>query len=285
MNFQLREETGVAHARVTRNSRLKEFVLGLPLHPIAVDEWLRYGSIYVDGLRVRQDREVRQGQIVRLHTRRKNYVTTELRPRVVFDHEEFLVLDKPAGLPTHPTLDNYIQNAKVQLETELGQPLFVTHRLDITTEGLLILAKAKDAQALINKLFAKGRVEKLYRAEAAKDVAPGPYTHWMNPESRIPKEMSLTAVDGWWECRLEVLAVERGSHRVRLLSGKTHQIRAQFMAVGAPLKGDAIYGSTEPWTGAGLGLFCEELKLRFRNPEFHFRRNPVAGAPPDAPTT
>lgn len=151
-----------------------------------VAEWLCYGSVYVDGRRQRQDVELQPGQIVRVHTRRKQFPVAgnlRLRERIVFDHEEFLVVDKPAGLPTHPTLDNFLDNTKVRLENELGCQLFTTHRLDVSTEGLLILAKNNRAQTIFNRAFAQRRVKKFYRSLNEGPVSPeSTLTTW------IPKD-------------------------------------------------------------------------------------------------
>lgn len=283
---QVREDTGIVHFRVQESASLLEFLLSADLTPLAirptrdwVDECLHYGCVYVDGLRRRENFELREGQVLRLHTRRKNYATdvAELSSRVVLDEDEFLVLDKPAGLPTHPTLDNYVDNAQFRLSEERGAPVLVTHRLDIATQGLLILAKNKGAQAALNKAFAKGRVEKIYRALTATGVAPGAHAHFMDPQSRVPRRVSESEEPGWWPCRLEVLeslphAMGRLSE-IRLLTGKTHQIRAQFAALGAPILGDATYGSADAYrTPHGIALECYRMRFPFRSREFEVRR-------------
>src|SRR6185312_1406398 len=156
-------------------------------------------------LRQRQDVRLRPEQVLRVHTRPKRFhYPASLLAHLALVENEFLVLDKPAGLPTHPTLDNYLENAKTLLEQELGQPLYTTHRLDVPTQGLLIFAKTPDAQRLINKMFAKARVEKTYRACNEKRVEPGLYVHYLDPQSRVPKTLSPEAQAGWQECRLQV---------------------------------------------------------------------------------
>lgn len=278
MNKQIRADTGICHLRVDRETGLSDFLLQCDLHPLEVRpdtevirEWLHYGSVYVDGTRVREDMRLQPQQIIRLHTRRKSYVARDvrLRDRVVFENEDFVVLDKPAGLPTHATLDNYIENAAYLLSQELGQRLFVTHRLDIATSGLLVLAKSKESQAGLNKLFAKGKVTKIYRAFTDGPIPLGLHVHYMNPESRVPKELCMDRVEGWWECRLEVLESARANEQwlstIRLLTGKTHQIRAQLSFLGQPILGDSDYGSTQIFSIGGIGLQCAELHFVLNN--------------------
>jgi 23S rRNA pseudouridine1911/1915/1917 synthase len=281
MMKQVRADTGIVHLRVPSATNLREFLLRADLEPLPIsidekliDEWLHYGSVYLEGKRLRENCELRPDQIVRLHTRRKTYVTQipRLRGRIVFDHPDFLVLDKPSGLPTHATLDNYIENAAYLLTQELGYPVYVTHRLDVATSGLLIMAKSPKAQAAMNKQFAKRQVVKVYRARVSSPVAPGLVVHYMDPESRIPKIMSASPVPGWWECRMEVLSYENGLVTINLLTGKTHQIRAQLKALGAPIDGDAAYGSGRPARSGQIDLECHALGFRWMQEDFAIKK-------------
>lgn len=293
---QIKIETGICHFRVTAPARLREFLLASDLSPLPIsidnkliDEWFHYGSVYVDGVRRREDVELASDQIVRLHTRRKTYVAEIpiLRDRIIEENEDFLVLDKPAGLPTHPTLDNYIENACYLLSQEMGIPLYVTHRLDVPTEGLLILAKSPAAQAGLNKLFSKRRVEKIYRVWTSSPVGTGEKVNWMNPESRVPKEMSDAPVENWWECKLIVQSCEKSGDEylstVQLLTGKTHQIRAQFRSLGSPILGDQVYGGKERAAALGIGLECYRLKFRWKQSDYDVVRNLRFHAGSDSP--
>ena len=229
------------------------------------------GSIYLDGKRLRENIQLKPEQVLRVHTRRKRYWhEAELKNRIVEDHDEFLVLDKPGGLPTHPTLDNFRENAKVMLEEELKIPLFTTHRLDVPTQGLLIIAKSADAQRLLNKNFSLGRVEKWYRSINEGQVPLGLYTHFINPETRVPRTIQNEEVQSWWRVQLEVerhgKSPEGFWHEMKLLTGKTHQIRAQMSFMGAPILGDTVYGAREtPTSLERIALECFKLSFRFRS--------------------
>ena len=271
---QISADTGICHFRIDTATRLTDFLSQLELEelnlsgtPDLARDWISTGGVYVEGRRLTTDADLQPGHLVRLHTRRKRYPAAQLggwRERVVFWHEDFLVLDKPSGLPTHPTLDNVEENALRVLQNELSQPLYTTHRLDIPTAGLLILARTPKAQAGINREFALGRVEKIYHALASQPVELGPHTHYINPETRVPRAIGVTAEPGWWECRLEVQGrqpVPGGyRHQVRLLTGKTHQNRAQIAALGAPLNGDVTYGGP----AGEFGLVCSSLTFSWR---------------------
>lgn len=269
----------VEHHLVTSPQSLTQFLQARNLTNDQISYFLNMGCVYVDGVRIRAEINLQPGQVIRLHKNPKSYDwdrSLSLKDRIVFDHEEFLVLDKPSGLPVHATLDNFVDNVKFILEKELGQVLYSTHRLDIPTEGLLILAKTKDAQALINKIFAKRRVEKIYHALTLTAPKAGPHVLYLNPESRVPRESSVEPRAAWWECRLEIETIQ--SHnlgycsRIRLETGKTHQIRAQLSSLGCPILGDELYGSREKYVHERLALECYSLSFTYRSRTVTVRR-------------
>lgn len=268
----MNKDTGIRFMKVDADVPLTRFLD----HLTSVEELIRVGAVYVDGKRQREDLRLAIGQVVRVHTRRKRFPAAELggwRRRLVHDHPGFVVLDKPSGLPTHATLDNFEENAKFVLERELGCSLYTTHRLDVPTAGLLILAKTAEAQTRLNGVFARGLVSKIYHAVSHARLAPGAYRHFLNPETHVPRTVAREARPGWWDCRLRIEAtghLRDGNHwhRVRLLTGKTHQIRAQFTAEGAPLVGDETYGGVP----GPFGLECYEMSVPFGSEIFTFRR-------------
>src|SRR4029079_6682078 len=111
------------------------------------------------------------GAVVRIHLEPKRYSVDreDLRRRIVFENENFVVVDKPSGLPMHPTLDNLRENLLWAFENRY----FLTHRLDVPTSGLVVLAKTKKYQSLFNTLISERKVRKLYEALTHKPVAEG----------------------------------------------------------------------------------------------------------------
>lgn len=276
----------ILHLAVARECGLKEF-LAQHADPSRIEFLLHHGCVYVDGVRRREDLVLRETQIVRLHLQPKSYSweRSPLKNRIVFDHNEFFALDKPPGLPVHATLDNFVDNAKYILEQELGKTVYSTHRLDIPTQGLLLFAKTPSAQTLLNKMFAKRRVEKIYFAITETEVGLGEHVLWINPETRVPRETSFTPRENWWECRLEVLDVQKIEegfcHKIRLITGKTHQIRAQLSALGAPILGDTTYGSTQSYVPERLALECHSLSFTYRSETLTLTRpNSISRTPP-----
>lgn len=266
---QIKLHTGICHFRVARDMELLEFLGAQDFSPLAVsaadlEHALAFGAVYIDGRRQLSSTGVRAGQVLRVHTRPKRYAmidVAEARARIVFEDDDLIVFNKPSGLPTHATLDNAHENAKALLERVLSRPMFTTHRLDIPTRGLLLLAKSAPACSRLNARFARGEITKIYRVQTDASVALGEYTHYIDGAAHVPRPISREPREGWWTCRLVVEARElvQGAyvHRVRLLTGKTHQIRAQFQALGAPVVGDELYAGhpdTRPF-----GLECVSL--------------------------
>ncbi|MGE4130603.1 MAG: pseudouridine synthase family protein [Bdellovibrionales bacterium] len=273
----------IHHFAVTESDFLSHFLIEKGYTAEDLAYWYEFGAIYVDGLRFRSDTQLNPNQIVRLHTKPKRYQWEgSLKELIVERTEDWLVLDKPSGCPVHPTLDNYVENAKTALERELGIPLFSTHRLDIPTSGLLIFALNKLAQRQINQAFAKHQVTKIYHAITDQPVSQGPHVLYLNPESRVPREHSVEAHDSWWRCEMVIEeSAERDGrfcHRIRLLTGKTHQIRAQLAALGAPICGDEIYGSK--YVHERLALECYSLSFAFRSRTLAWTRARTIAVPP-----
>lgn len=289
---QIHSDTGICFFKVAEPMDLSDFLKQADYSPLSVDpqasvidEWLDYGCVYIDGRRQRQNVPLLSEQVIRLHTRRKRYwqAKTPLADFIVENNEEFLVLDKPAGLPTHPTLDNFRDNAKVLLEKELQIPLYTTHRLDIPTEGLLIIAKTPGAQRVLNRGFSLGRVEKTYRSINEAEAPLGLHTHYMDPEGRAPRVVQREENTAWWRCQLEILrsgkCTDGNWHEIRLLTGKTHQIRAQMSLMGAPVLGDTMYGGEKKTFHERIALECYKLSFTFRSGTFAISRPKSIVAP------
>lgn len=272
------EANGIFHFRLDHAVALCDFLLSQGHEKEFVEGLLHQGAVFVDGRRQRQNTSLQSGQIVRLHTRPKKYrwAVGPLVDRIVFEDEFLLVLDKPSGLPVHATLDNYVENAKYVLEQETQKTVYSTHRLDIPTEGLLIFAKDAKTQSSLNGLFARRQVEKIYRAWTETSVPVGPYRLFLDGLAKVPRPHSFEPRDQWWECRLSVLKSENSGgtycQTVSLETGRTHQIRAQFSALGAPILGDATYGSTWKLGEGRIGLECKSLRFRYRGRDYFIER-------------
>lgn len=261
-------EYGVQHLVCDRKCSLHEFISTLCGQDRA-QELIELGAIYINEVRATApSMELNLGDKVRVHSSPRRFaIPQDMKERIVQSTEDYIVIDKPPGIPVHALVDNSRENLLAALETQLGHRFFITHRLDVETSGLLVFALSPDAQARLNRGFANGEIKRVYNAVVESPLEPGIYTHYMQPSPKTPKIVSTTPHMDWLRCDLKVLSCaqihsERGlvttsqtcwalepeaseiyEVNIELLTGRTHQIRSQLAALGSPILGDVRYGS------------------------------------------
>jgi len=167
--------------------------------------------------------------------------------QVLFTDTALLVVNKPAGLATLP--DGYnptLPHIKSVLEQQYG-PLWIVHRLDKETSGVLVLARSAKAHRSLNTQFEKHLVSKVYHAlvvgipewqekTVSLPLRPnGDRQHRtvIDPQAGKPAVTHLKVLEGFGQyCFLEAIPE----------TGRTHQIRAHLSALGLSILGDKLYG-------------------------------------------
>ncbi len=271
MATSYRAENRIAHHVTSAPMTLVECLTGhFKLKPEEASQLIELGAIYQNKYRIFQNIQMKKGSYVRIHLKPKRFPVDGIdwKKCIVANESDFIVVNKPYDIPVHATLDNHEENVLTQMRKALGGNLYVTQRLDVPVGGLLVFAKTKEFQTKFNRLLSDKAVSKFYSVLTEKEPQQGYHLHYMAPSERSPKEMSFEKKEKWLPCELKIEnsnPVVLGKHsfvesRIQLLTGRTHQIRAQFKLLGCPLINDAQYGSPYRLPDSqSIGLFCSEV--------------------------
>ncbi len=179
---------------------------------------------------------------------------------ILFDDETILCLNKPSGLLVLPDRFDTARPNLYSLLQEIFGSIFVVHRIDKDTSGVILFAKTAEAHASLNGAFEKREVQKEYRAivqgnpRMDSDIINLPIIEHSTGTMGI-------ATSGGKISRTEYAVLERFQGyalvALRPQTGRTHQIRVHLSAVQLPILGDALYGSG--------GEFClSSIKNNYR---------------------
>jgi len=182
---------------------------------------------------------------------------------VVYEDESIVVLDKPHGLlVTEDRYDKNIPYLKNILSDYYGK-IYVVHRLDKGTGGLLIFAKNKDAHSLLCSEFEKGEVGKEYlcivkgRFEDAVTCMLPLASRAQRGKYKINFKSGKKAVTSFYPVKV---GEKCSLVKAELHTGRTHQIRVHLKALGHPLFQDFLYN--KKIDDKRLTLFCNKIALK-----------------------
>jgi 23S rRNA pseudouridine1911/1915/1917 synthase len=199
---------------------------------------------------------------------------------VIYQDDEIVVVDKPAGVVAHPTVGfdgptvaGALLARGIQLSTSGAQERQgIVQRLDVGTSGLMMLAKSELAYSRLKQAFRDRAVHKIYHAiiQGHPDPSEGTFDA---PIGRHPKaEFKFAVVEGGKPSITHYKTLELFPAstlcEVNLETGRTHQIRVHFSAFKHPLLGDTMYGA-DPKLAKSLGIARQWLhakELGFTHP-------------------
>ena len=253
--------------------------------------WIKEGRLTVDGAVARPRDIVHGGSTLVLDAEQEaqgEWIAQDIELNIVYEDEHLLVIDKPAGLVVHPAAghaDGTLLNALLHHVPDIiNVPRAgIVHRLDKDTTGLMVVAKTLQAQTNLVEQLQKRTVSRIYECISIGVITAGGTIN--APIGRSSSQRQRMAVtDGGKPAVTHYRVLERyRSHthvRVKLETGRTHQIRVHMTHVGYPLVGDPVYAGRFRIPPAASPTLVQNLK-EFPRQALHARflelAHPITG--------
>lgn len=246
------------------------------------------GEILLNGIRVHTDRRVQQGDLITLRFAQKHStppVPSSARLSVAYEDGHLLVVNKPAPLPSVSSAHQSGETLENLVFGYLGAPDGFTYRpvnrLDKGTSGLMVIAKSAHVQHLLQRMLHTDLFVREYEAVVVGRPPDGNGTIDLaiSRDGAVKRRIDPNGRPARTIYQVKKAANGHALVRLRLLTGRTHQIRVHMQHMGCPVAGDFLYGQESPLLPGRFALHA--CSLRFMHPMTE-RWVECLSPPPDA---
>ena len=224
---------------------------------------IRAGHVLVNGRVEKAGFRFKGGERVEISLPPGEEVSVEpedIELEIVYEDEHLAVINKAAGMIVHPGAGNrggtlvnallarYPELAEMMDDPETGDRLGIAHRLDRGTSGLMVAARKKRILMALMRQFRERGVDKRYlallekRPESNTGLVDAPIARHPRQRKRMSVQRGGKPAQTEFEVLDDNFQGDRALVRLKLLTGRTHQIRVHMAFIGCPVVGDAVYG-------------------------------------------
>lgn len=244
-----------------------------------LSEWIRAGSLCVDGARVKPNFRVDEGQRLALDAlledRPDSPAAESMALKLLYRDEHVLVVDKPAGLVVHPGSGNRegtLVNGLLHHDAGLAAlpRAGLVHRLDKDTSGCLVVARTPAAHRGLVEALKRREIKRRYLAVVWGEMIAGGHVDAPLGRHPVDRRRQVVRKDGRparTHYRVHQRLAGATLLSVTLETGRTHQIRVHMQHIGYPLIGDPVYGRRG--SPAGLSMLQREAWRAFPRQALH----------------
>jgi len=231
-------------------------------------KWIKNGWITLNGKRAQTGWFVKMGDVIILSLPNEILPVWEKPLEKYWEDEHLAVVYKPAGMPVHSQERRSLRHALgfALLPTQEMDALIQfepVHRLDMRTQGLMLIAKTARARAQLGLDFADHvSIHKWYQCLVVGELEDGESHEPIDDKVAHSRWKVLETVDSAFTGKVSLVEVQ-------IFTGRTHQIRKHMLAQATPVLGDDLYTTGRPLRNKGLFLCA--MRLGFRHPVFGYQ--------------
>ena len=236
-----------------------------------LQQWIKQGSITVNGSQYKPKEKVKANDLIEVSAELEaqgDWLPEPMDLDVIFEDDSILILNKPVGLVVHPAAGNYsgtLVNGLLHYNEALNNVprAGIVHRLDKDTSGLMVVAKTLQAHAhIVGQLQDRSMGREYEAVVTGVMTGGGTVDEPIARHSRDRKKMTVTPFGKPAVTHYRLIKkFEHHTHiRVKLETGRTHQIRVHMAHIGYPLVGDPTYAGRSRVPAGTSAEFKEALK-------------------------